>query len=159
MERNETKMKCVYIAGAIRHLNEAGDMVEFEKMKNIMKAFEWNLFVWQHGGVAICPHTNNIWFPGSLERDAILKGDLELLSRCDAILMVEGWRNSEGSTGERNHAAFLGLPVFDMDFPGYYGAVRESLIEAEKERLRQWLGHENVSVLITGGLINDTGIF
>jgi hypothetical protein len=37
----------------------------------------------------------------------------ELLQRCDAVLMVEGWVRSKGATEERELAKACGIPVFD----------------------------------------------
>lgn len=37
----------------------------------------------------------------------------ELLQRCDAVLMVEGWQKSRGATEERTLAKSCGIPVFD----------------------------------------------
>lgn len=37
----------------------------------------------------------------------------ELLQRCDAVLMVEGWERSRGATEERALAKERGIPVFD----------------------------------------------
>jgi hypothetical protein len=45
---------------------------------------------------------------------AFLDGDLEILRRVDAIFMLPGWENSEGSKGELALAITLGLPVYDQ---------------------------------------------
>lgn len=37
----------------------------------------------------------------------------ELLQRCEAALMVEGWERSRGATEERALAKACGIPVFD----------------------------------------------
>jgi hypothetical protein len=44
-----------------------------------------------------------------------LKGDLELLKRCDAVWALPGWDTSIGATGEVNHAKSLNIPVFTAE--------------------------------------------
>lgn len=45
-----------------------------------------------------------------------IAGTLELLRRCDAILMVPGWEESSGARGELAEAIELCMPVFyDID--------------------------------------------
>jgi hypothetical protein len=38
---------------------------------------------------------------------------LEILRRCDAVLVTTDWRDSAGARGEVNEAKRIGLPVFD----------------------------------------------
>jgi hypothetical protein len=51
-------------------------------------------------------------FDGEAPDEVWLAGDLELLRRSDAVLMVDGWQRSVGATAERQVAADLGLPIF-----------------------------------------------
>lgn len=48
-----------------------------------------------------------------LEWEAAMVECRELLQRCDAMLMVEGWERSKGATEERELAKACGIPVFD----------------------------------------------
>ena len=41
-----------------------------------------------------------------------LEATVELMRRCDAVLLVPGWELSRGATVEREEAQKLGLPVF-----------------------------------------------
>ena len=41
-----------------------------------------------------------------------LEGDLEMMKRCDAVLMVPGWEKSQGAMIEYKVAINRGLPVF-----------------------------------------------
>jgi hypothetical protein len=100
-------MKVVYIAGPYR----AGS--EYQVLLNIRRAEELALRVWRSGAACICPHKNTAFFGGAAEDDVWLKGDLEIIRRCDALVCTEGWRNSRGAVGEVELARALGIPVFE----------------------------------------------
>jgi hypothetical protein len=63
------------------------------------------------GAMPLCPHTNTRFFDGTLTDEFWLEGTLELMRRCDVVLMVGGWRESSGALGEREEAKRLGLHV------------------------------------------------
>lgn len=68
------------------------------------------------GAAALCPHTNTRFFQGAADDAVWLDGDLELLYRCDAILMTPDWRRSSGATAEHDFAVKHRKVVFyDMD--------------------------------------------
>ena len=106
----------VYVAGPYRAATVR------QVQANIWRAQEAALAVWREGAVAICPHGNTMLFDGECDDDVWLRGDLELLRRSDAVLMVGAWQLSRGATAERRLADTLGLPVFcDADL----GALRQ----------------------------------
>ena len=82
--------------------------------ENIKEARKVAIEVWESGHVALCPHLNTAHFEEDckLEYDDYIKGDLILLERCDAILMLEGWEESQGAQIELQYAEKLGLPVY-----------------------------------------------
>ena len=41
-----------------------------------------------------------------------LKGDLEILKRCDAIIMVHNWEDSKGANKEHQLAVDLDIPIY-----------------------------------------------
>lgn len=97
----------VYIAGPFRAKSDWG------RHKNIEKAQALAFQVWEEGFVALCPHNNTRHFDGSLPDHVWLNGDLRLLSKCDAILMVEGWETSTGARAEMLYAEAHGIQVFE----------------------------------------------
>lgn len=99
------KLKIVYVAGPFRGPNS------WEMENNIRRAEELALEVWRAGAVAVCPHANTRFFQGALPDDVWLEGDLEILNRCDAILMTSDWKRSEGATTEHNYAKMFKIPV------------------------------------------------
>jgi len=109
-------MKLVYIVGPFR----AATGWEIEL--NIRRAEALALEVWKLGAAAVCPHMNTRHFHGVLPDEVWLNGYLEIMSRCDAVIIVDGWRNSAGSRAEVQLAIDLNLPIFH-----------------ESEMLQRWL--------------------
>ena len=102
------EIKVVYIAGPYRSRLGARGVEQ-----NIRRAEDLAYRVWTEGLVALCPHTNAKHFDGILPDEVFLKGDLELLKRCDAVLLVNGWRESAGTRAEITFAINQGIPVFE----------------------------------------------
>ena len=97
--------RIVYVAGPFR----ASSTWAIEQ--NIRKAEEAALNIWRVGAVALCPHLNTRFFQGAAPDEVWLSGDLELLRRCDAVLMLPNWEDSAGSTVEYKYALAWGLKV------------------------------------------------
>ena len=100
-------MKVVYVAGPYRASTEYGIKT------NIRNAEELAIKVWQAGAACICPHLNSAFLGGVIEDNGWLRGDLEIIRRCDALLLVPNWENSVGTRGEVDLAKSIGLPVFE----------------------------------------------
>jgi len=71
--------------------------------------------------VALCPHTMTRFYQGFLPDALWLAGDLELLSRCDAVFLVPGWEDSQGARAENDFAKVKGIPRFTtlMELEGW----------------------------------------
>lgn len=98
-------IKVVYVAGAFRAKTQWGIM------QNVRKAEDASLKLWKLGYAVICPHTMTQHFQNECPDGVWLDGCLELLGRCDAIYLVEGWHQSEGSLAEYKLARELGLVI------------------------------------------------
>jgi len=98
-------MKVIYVAGPFR----AASAWRIEK--NIRKAETLALEVWRMGHAAICPHANTQFFQDELPDGTYLRGDLEIMARCDAVLLTPDWMMSDGARKERQVAARIGIPV------------------------------------------------
>lgn len=99
-------MKVVYIAGPFRAANQ------WEQEQNIRRAEGYAFEVWKAGAVALCPHMNTRYWQGALPDQVWLDGDLELLSRCDAIFLVPGWEKSQGTRAELAFAESRNIRVY-----------------------------------------------
>jgi hypothetical protein len=98
-------VKLVYVAGPYR----AND--NWLIAQNIRRAEALSLEVWKMGCACICPHANTANFQGAAPDSVWLEGDLEMLRRCDAILMTPDWTTSSGAKAERRFALDLPIPV------------------------------------------------
>ncbi len=94
----------VYISGQY-----SGDIAE-----NIHKARLLAILLWELGYSVFCPHLNTIHFENDCKckYQDYIDGDLTILKRVDAILMMENWEQSRGAIIEQNEAAFQGIPIF-----------------------------------------------
>ena len=110
----------IYIAGPYQHKN-GRECSQEEILENIQKAekasIEWILKGW----AVFTPHKNNSGYEkyekihDELYSVEWLRRDLELLSRCDAILLLDGWRGSIGSVVEYEFAVKEEMMIFYQD--------------------------------------------
>lgn len=100
-------MKVVYVAGPYR------GQCESDIVQNIRNAEAIAIRIWQAGHVALCPHKNTALFGGLCPDEVWLKGDLEMLKRCDEIVLCCGWQNSSGTQAEIELARKLSVPVYE----------------------------------------------
>lgn len=91
-------MKVVYVAGPFRGPNS------WEIEQNIRRAETLALEAWRCGAAVVCPHTNTRFFQGAADDHIWLDGDIEILKRCDAILMTPDWERSTGASHEHTVA-------------------------------------------------------
>lgn len=81
---------------------------------NIRRAEALALEVWKAPGFyAICPHSNTRFFQDTLPDTVWLDGSLEIMKRCDAVLLTKDWIVSAGARTERLVALDSGIPVFE----------------------------------------------
>ena len=99
-------MKVVYIAGPFRADNA------WEIEQNVRSAEELALQVWRMGAAVICPHANTRFFDGAADDGLWLRGDVEILKRCDAVLVVPNSGMSRGTATEIEVAKVYNIPVF-----------------------------------------------
>lgn len=87
-------------------------------VENIRHAEKIALDIWALGYPTICPHKNTALFDGAAPDDVWLRGDLELLNRCDFLVYSPNSDSSAGARAEIEHARFRGIPVFEyVDMP------------------------------------------
>lgn len=109
----------VYIAGAYTAPTAAGIVANCNAAHALAKrvrAFGLVPFV-PHtglaGGVTDLAFARPFYDLPTLTWEEAMVDCRELLQRCDAVLMVEGWESSKGATEERELAKERGIPVFD----------------------------------------------
>jgi hypothetical protein len=100
-------MKVVYVAGKYRGANR------WEVEDNVHAAEHVGIEVARLGAMPLIPQANTRNFDGTLDDDFWLNGTLELMERCDAVMLVKNWRESAGARAEVARAEYIDLPVFD----------------------------------------------
>lgn len=106
MSNAPSRMQLVYIAGAYRGSSA------WQTEQNIRQAELCGLEVAEMGAMPVIPHTMTRYFDGTVTHQFWLAGTLELMRRCDALLIVPGWENSAGTKAEIAEAERLRIPVF-----------------------------------------------
>ena len=99
----------IYLAGPIRPKNGQTLRGNVEAAKTVA------LELWRGGYAVICPHANTD-LPTELadkecEQSVWLNGDLEMVTRCDAMVVLPGWEASAGTKGEIQYAEARKIPV------------------------------------------------
>jgi hypothetical protein len=105
-------MKVAYIAGPYR----AGHGRTI--LENCRAAEQIAIKFWRLGYAVICPHKNTEFFDGLAPDSIWLDGDLEILKRCDTIVIMSSWKDSSGATNELNLAQQLGKEIIYVDVNG-----------------------------------------
>lgn len=101
-------IKLVYIAGPYRAATA------WQVEQNIRAAESVARDVARLGAYPVCPHSNTRgYFESEGPAELWLGGTLELMRRCDAVVMAHGWERSSGSRAEKAEAERLGIPVFE----------------------------------------------
>ncbi len=131
-------MKVIYIAGKYRGPNA------WAVEQNIRAAEDVAARVWAMGMVALCPHANSRHMDGVASDEVFLAGTLELMRRCDAVVLVPNWRDSEGARAEVAEADRLGIEVIGRSYsvnpatPEAARAAWEYLVTLTLQDLALW---------------------
>lgn len=96
-----------YIAGPYRDPRGAHWIGE-----NIHRARRVAADMWARGYAVICPHLNTSLMDGLCDDSAFLDGTLEMLRRCDLVVLTYDWHHSAGAIREVNEAMMLRIPVY-----------------------------------------------
>lgn len=100
----------IYLAGPIR----SKDGISMNE--NVSMAKTLALELWKKGYAVICPHANTdlpiIVADKECEEDIWLNGDLAMLARCDALVVMPNWKGSKGTEGEIAFAEKHNIPIY-----------------------------------------------
>lgn len=82
--------------------------------ENIAQARQIGCRLWEKGFSVIVPHENTSYFEKdcNIDYDTYIRGDLDMLSRCDYIVMTPDWESSQGAIIEKMYADTLRIPVY-----------------------------------------------
>src|SRR5690606_17881665 len=100
--------KIIYVSGKYSESTKEARQVNIDRMMDVAAK------VWDRGYTCISPNGNTAHLDdivkGTTYKDFI-EGDCYIISRCDAVLMMDNWKSSKGATEEREYALRIGKPV------------------------------------------------
>lgn len=99
-------MKLIYVAGPFR-----GE-TDWDIAQNVRYAETLGYEVMELGHMPVVPHSMTRNYHGERDDAWWLAGTLELMRRCDGVLLTYDWQDSEGARAEVKEASRLGLPLF-----------------------------------------------
>lgn len=100
--------RLIYIAGPYR----AAD--PWRVNLNVHRAECVATMVWEAGHYALCPHANTRHGSSRVTDAQYLAGTMEMMRRCDAVLVLPRYQESEGTLGEIADAEARGIPVMRL---------------------------------------------
>jgi len=82
--------------------------------ESIHKTREAAIQIWEAGYTALTPHlsTAQYWKDCPCSQKDYLDGITEIITRCDAIFLIDGWDDSDFALKEYENALAEVLPVF-----------------------------------------------
>jgi nucleoside 2-deoxyribosyltransferase len=117
-------VKLLYVAGPVRNASI------WERHQNILRGEQVAVELWKMGFAVHCPHKNTEFVDGTVSDDQIIAADLEIISRCDGIVIIPNWVASIGTMKERKFAYEQRIPVFYWER------------ELDRLHLKQWVHDE-----------------
>lgn len=103
-------MKLFYVAGPFRAPTLAQIQQNIDKARNVAVELA------EAGLMPVCVHTMEGLAMHDIQQadrgQFWVDGTLEVMRRCDAVVLVEGWERSQGTLGEIAEARRLGLPIY-----------------------------------------------
>lgn len=112
-----TTQHVLYVSGPYTH--EDPQVVQLR----VEEALEWGRRIEEAGATAYVPHTAvvlpkpPVGLPEAAKAEWIwqraMRACRTMLTRCDAIVMVPGWKGSRGARDEHAMAHHLGIPVLE----------------------------------------------
>jgi len=98
----------LYVAGPYRAATRAAIAANIERARQV------GILAARLGWYPVIPHCNTAHMELDADNgdDFWLAGTLEMMTRCDAVVLVPGWETSAGTAGEIAKADQIGLTVF-----------------------------------------------
>lgn len=103
----ENKIKVAYIAGPLTA------PTQWQREQNIRAAEEVSIAAARILGVfPYTPHSSARYFWGEISDEFWIEGELEILRRCDMLVLCPGYENSKGTIAEIEEAVRLEKEIF-----------------------------------------------
>lgn len=86
------------------------------RLINVWRGRQAAVKLWKAGFAVICPHLNSLTIAMAIpDEDEIVKLDLEIIRRCDFVVVLDNWRGSVGSVIEIRCCEINEIPYYPMD--------------------------------------------
>lgn len=134
---------------------------------NIAEARKVAISLWEKGHAVICPHLNSAHMEEDCKAgyETYMQGDFNMISRCDALVMVSNWQDSAGAIREHEYALSLDIPVYyapdlpdlhptETKSPVQCQAFREVVGKMYRTHLNKNADYSPANILLTG----ETGL-
>lgn len=99
-------MRLIYISAPF----SAGNNWDFEA--NVRKAEQVAKVIADNGGVPVSRHSLFKRFSGTITGSFWINAAVEVMKKCDAVVLLPGWNDSPGASYENTVARENGLQVF-----------------------------------------------
>ena len=96
----------LYLASPYRGRNE------WDTYLNITSAHLAAKQIWSKGHACISPVSNTAWMGEMNDHNFWMRGDLEILARCDGLVLNLGWEKSHGCNEEYQEAIRLNMTIY-----------------------------------------------
>lgn len=83
--------------------------------QNIRAAEALGLHIARYGAFPVIPHSMYAHFDKALPDRFFLDATLEIMRRCDGVVLLPTWESSTGAKAEASEAIRLGMPVWVAD--------------------------------------------
>ena len=105
----------VHLSGPYTGTSPLKREAEAQTKKNIERAKAIAGELWGKGYAVLCPHTNTAEFEkiSTATYDDYLSGDLQMVDRVDAVIMLPLWQSSKGAMLEFARAQARGIPIYE----------------------------------------------
>ena len=102
--------KMIYVAGRYRGKSEQAVQLNVQACRQV------GVICSERGWYPVMPCVLSAGFEHLTDKDDQfwLDNTLELMLRCDAVVMAPGWLQSEGATNEYNEAKLAGIAVYEV---------------------------------------------
>lgn len=100
------RIPLIYIAGPYRAEHP------YQIQQNINNAWNLGVEICQLGYYPVIPHLSTMHMEGLGTAEFFIEATLEVMRRCDGVLVIPDYFTSKGTLGEIKEATKLGIPVF-----------------------------------------------
>ena len=104
--KNTHRTPMVYVCGPHRSITPEGVDLNIRAAETVSRK------IFQAGAFSVCPHVITRGHEEAQGEEFWLRSTLDLLRKCDAIVILDGWEISEGCVREVQVARDLKIPLY-----------------------------------------------